>query len=57
MGMVICYPVAGITQNCWYGCGCWCGPHRSGGPPGLDPWVACPARRSFVDNSTKEPTT
>ncbi|MEK7213735.1 MAG: hypothetical protein AAB637_01285 [Patescibacteria group bacterium] len=25
------------TGDCTYGCGCWAGPSRSGGPLGLDP--------------------
>lgn len=25
------------TVNCKFGCGCWAGPARSGGPIGLDP--------------------
>lgn len=28
------------TQDCAYGCGCWAGPSRSGGP--VDPFGACP---------------
>ncbi len=29
-------------KRCIFGCGCWIGPSRSGGPPGLDPFGACP---------------
>lgn len=28
------------TSDCKYGCGCWAGPHNSGGP--VDPFGACP---------------
>lgn len=30
------------TSDCKYGCGCWMGPCRSGGPAGLDPRGDCP---------------
>ena len=30
------------TSDCEYGCGCWMGPARSGGPTGLDPGGTCP---------------
>lgn len=30
------------TSDCEYGCGCWMGPTRSGGPTGLDPGGVCP---------------
>ncbi len=30
------------TSDCQYGCGCWMGPTRSGGPTGLDPSGRCP---------------
>lgn len=30
------------TSNCKYGCDCWMGPTRSGGPTGLDPFGKCP---------------
>lgn len=30
------------TSDCKYGCGCWMGPSRSGGPDGLDPFGVCP---------------
>lgn len=30
------------TSDCAHGCGCWCGPTRSGGPDGVDPMGACP---------------
>lgn len=30
------------TSDCAYGCGCWMGPSRSGGPAGIDPFGACP---------------
>jgi len=30
------------TSDCQYGCGCWMGPARSGGPTGLDPFGKCP---------------
>jgi hypothetical protein len=33
---------AGTTSDCKYGCGCWMGPSRSGGPTGLDPFGKCP---------------
>jgi len=36
------YANHGGTSNCEYGCGCWMGPARSGGPVGLDPFGACP---------------
>ena len=36
------YADLGGTSNCDYGCGCWMGPARSGGPTGLDPFGACP---------------
>lgn len=35
------YAEAG-TSDCEYGCGCWMGPARSGGPTGLDPFGKCP---------------
>jgi hypothetical protein len=31
-----------FTVDCAYGCGCWMGPSRSGGPDGLDPFGECP---------------
>jgi hypothetical protein len=31
------------TSDCKYGCGCWMGPSRSGGP--VNPWGACPNNR------------
>jgi len=31
------YEGHGGTLNCKYGCDCWAGPARSGGPVGLDP--------------------
>ena len=37
------YPAAPHgTSDCKYGCGCWAGPSRSGGPPGIDPFGHCP---------------
>jgi hypothetical protein len=30
------------TSDCAFGCGCWMGPCRSGGPVGLDPKGVCP---------------
>lgn len=30
------------TSDCEYGCGCWMGPARSGGPIGVDPFGECP---------------
>jgi len=30
------------TSDCKYGCGCWMGPARSGGPTGIDPFGKCP---------------
>ena len=30
------------TSNCEYGCGCWMGNTRSGGPKGVDPLGKCP---------------
>jgi hypothetical protein len=37
------YPAApDATSDCSHGCGCWAGPARSGGPPGLDPFGKCP---------------
>lgn len=30
------------TSDCVYGCGCWMGLSRSGGPTGLDPGGLCP---------------
>lgn len=30
------------TSDCEYGCGCYMGPSRSGGPTGLDPFGKCP---------------
>ncbi len=30
------------TCDCIYGCGCWMGSARSGGPLGLDPFGECP---------------
>ena len=30
------------TSDCKYGCGCWMGPSRSGGPMGVDPSGKCP---------------
>lgn len=35
------YDVHG-TSDCKNGCGCWCGPARSEGPPGIDPMGRCP---------------
>lgn len=34
------YPYDGGTSDCVYGCGCWMGPCRSGGP--VDPFGMCP---------------
>lgn len=31
-----------FTSDCTYGCGCWMGASRSGGPDGVDPFGACP---------------
>lgn len=31
-----------FTSDCAYGCGCWMGGSRSGGPAGVDPFGACP---------------
>jgi len=36
------YPNQDGTSDCKYGCGCWMGPARSGGPTGLDPFGDCP---------------
>lgn len=37
------YPAAPhATSDCSYGCGCWMGPSRSGGPTGLSPFGKCP---------------
>jgi hypothetical protein len=30
------------TSSCGYGCGCWVGVARSGGPIGVDPFGECP---------------
>lgn len=30
------------TSDCAYGCGCWMGGTRSGGPDGIDPFGDCP---------------
>ena len=30
------------TSDCKFGCECWMGPSRSGGPAGLDPFGTCP---------------
>jgi hypothetical protein len=30
------------TSDCEFGCGCWMGQTRSGGPLGLDPFGKCP---------------
>ena len=35
------YAIEG-TSDCKFGCGCWMGPSRSGGPTGLDPFGFCP---------------
>lgn len=37
------------TSDCEYGCGCWMGQSRSGGPDGVDPFGPCPG------NSAHEP--
>ena len=31
-----------FTSDCEYGCGCWTGGTRSGGPEGVDPFGECP---------------
>ena len=31
-----------FTSDCEYGCGCWAGPSRSGGPDGVNPFGNCP---------------
>jgi len=36
------YGEGGRTSDCKYGCGCWMGPVRSDGPPGIDPFGHCP---------------
>lgn len=36
------YDAPGGTSDCKYGCGCWMGSARSGGPVGLDPFGVCP---------------
>lgn len=36
------YPGRDGTLDCVFGCGCWMGPTRSGGPTGLDPFGKCP---------------
>lgn len=36
------YPYDGGTSDCSYGCGCWMGPYRSGGPGRVDPFGECP---------------
>ncbi len=36
------YGEGGGTSDCKYGCGCWMGPARSDGPPGIDPFGHCP---------------
>ncbi len=36
------YPNSDGTSDCKFGCGCWMGPTRSGGPTGLDPFGKCP---------------
>jgi len=33
-----------FTSDCSYGCGCWMGGSRSGGPDGVDPFGECPNR-------------
>lgn len=33
------------TSDCRYGCGCWAGPSRSGGPEGVDPFGECPKHK------------
>lgn len=30
------------SVHCSYGCGCWMGASRSGGPHGVDPFGDCP---------------
>lgn len=35
-----------FTSNCDYGCGCWMGQSRSGGPEGIDPFGECPGNPS-----------
>lgn len=37
------YPDEDGTSDCQFGCGCWMGPSRSGGPDGVDPFGHCPA--------------
>lgn len=34
------------TSDCSFGCGCWAGPSRSGGPDGIDPFGNCPKNPS-----------
>lgn len=36
------YPNHDGTSDCKFGCGCWMGSTRSGGPLGLDPFGTCP---------------
>jgi len=37
-----------LTSECSYGCGCWMGKSMSGGPPGIDPFGACPKAPAMV---------
>lgn len=39
-----------FTSDCTYGCGCWMGGSRSGGPSGIDPFGYCP--KAPTDTST-----
>lgn len=39
------------TSNCTYGCGCWAGPVRSGGP--VDPFGPCPRNPIAKKNEKK----
>lgn len=42
------------TSDCAHGCGCWCGPTRSGGPDGIDPMGTCPKNPITVEECRPE---
>lgn len=39
-----------FTSDCEYGCKCWMGQARSGGPPGIDPFGECPNNAAIPIN-------
>lgn len=43
------------TTDCKYGCGCWMGPFRSGGPDGIDPFGTCPKNPAGVGEQSEAP--